>query len=48
VDALLGRASAGVHDQSYWLAAILTLVYASLFFSLATSLFEEKDLLWSE
>ncbi len=48
VTTLLGRASAGIHDRSYLLAATLTLAYAGLLFALAVALFEDKDLLWSE
>ncbi len=45
---LLARASAGVHDQAYFLALALVLVYAGLLFSLAAGLLAGKDLLWSE
>ncbi len=48
VDTLLARASAGIHNLDYLLAWVLTFAYAVLFFGLATSLFDDKDLLWSE
>jgi hypothetical protein len=48
VTTLLGHASAGVHDRSYYLAFAATLVYATLLFALADQLFQEKDLLWAE
>jgi hypothetical protein len=48
VSTLLAQASSGTHDRSYWLAGALTLAYAGLLLALATLLFEEKDLLWSE
>jgi hypothetical protein len=48
VSTLLSRASDGIHDQSYWLALALTLAYASLLSLLATQLFADKDLLWTE
>ncbi len=48
VSTLLNQATAGIHDRSYFLAGVLTLVYAGLLFGLAVSLFEDKDLLWSE
>jgi hypothetical protein len=48
VSTLLGQASAGFHDSSYFLALLLTLAYGLLFFSLAARLFDHKDLLWAE
>jgi hypothetical protein len=48
VSTLLTRASAGLHDRSYFLALALTLVYALLLFALAAQLFVDKDLLWAE
>jgi hypothetical protein len=48
MNTLLARASAGLHDRSYFLALALTLVYAILLFSLAAQLFVDKDLLWAE
>jgi hypothetical protein len=48
VSTLLSHASAGNHNSSYLLAGALTLAYAGLLFGLATTLFEDKDLLWSE
>ena len=48
VDTLLARASAGIHNLDYWLAWVLTCAYAILLFGLAASLFDDKDLLWSE
>jgi hypothetical protein len=48
VTTLLSRASAGVHDGAYFLALLLTLVYALLLFALAAQLFRHKDLLWAE
>jgi hypothetical protein len=48
VDTLLSQASAGIHNLSYLLAWALTSAYALLFFGLAASLFNDKDLLWSE
>jgi hypothetical protein len=48
VSTLLSRASAGIHDRSYFLALAGTLAYAVLLLSLADQLFEEKDLLWTE
>ena len=48
VNTLLARASAGIHDWDYFLAWVLTCAYAILLFGLAASLFDDKDLLWSE
>jgi hypothetical protein len=48
VSTLLVQASSGIHDRSYWLAGVLTLAYIVLLLTVATSLFEDKDLLWSE
>jgi len=48
VSTLLARASAGVHDGSYFLALLLTLVYGLFLFVLAAQLFGHKDLLWAE
>lgn len=48
VSTLLARASAGVHDLSYFLALLLILVYGLLLFVLAAQLFGSKDLLWAE
>jgi hypothetical protein len=45
---LLAQASAGEHGWMYALAWGLTLTYGTLLFSLASSFFEDKDLLWSE
>lgn len=45
---LLSRASAGIHDRSYFLALAATLLYAVLVFGLAAQLFADKDLLWTE
>jgi hypothetical protein len=45
---LLSKASAGLHDRSYFLALALTLVYALSLFWLAAGLFADKDLLWAE
>lgn len=48
VSTLLSRASAGIHDGPYWLALALAGAYAVLLFVLASQLFEDKDILWSE
>ncbi len=48
VTTLLSRASAGIHDGSYFLALGLTLAYAIVLFVLASEAFAEKDLLWPE
>lgn len=48
VSRLLAQASSGIHDGSYWLAGALNLAYAGLLLAVATSLFKDKDLLWSE
>ena len=48
VNTLLAQASAGIYDWEYVLAWVLTCAYAVLLFVLAASLFEDKDLLWSE
>lgn len=48
VTSLLSRASAGVHDRSYFLALGLTLAYAAVLFVLAGEAFADKDLLWPE
>jgi hypothetical protein len=48
ISTLLAQASSGIHDRSYWLAGTLTLVYTGLLLAAAISLFEDKDLLWSE
>jgi hypothetical protein len=48
VSTLLSRASAGSLDRVYFIAGILTLVYAALLCALAAILFQRKDLLWSE
>lgn len=48
VNTLLARASAGTHDWNYTLAWTLTCAYSVLLFTLAASLFGDKDLLWSE
>lgn len=48
VSALLGRASDGIHDSSYFLALLLTLAYGLLLYVLAAGLFRHKDLLWAE
>jgi hypothetical protein len=45
---LLAQASAGHHGRLYVLAWVFNLAYAALLFGLATSLFADKDLLWSE
>ncbi|MFN2182729.1 MAG: hypothetical protein ACK2UU_02000 [Anaerolineae bacterium] len=45
---LVGEASAGIHGREYLLAWGLTSAYALLLFLLATLLFGDKDLLWSE
>jgi hypothetical protein len=45
---LLSRASAGVHDLTYFLALGLTVAYAAGLFLLATQVFAAKDLLWPE
>jgi hypothetical protein len=45
---LLAQASAGHHGRLYALAWVFNLAYAALLFGLATSLFADKDLLWSE
>jgi hypothetical protein len=45
---LAAGASAGIHDRSFFLALALTLTYAALLFGLATQLFADKDLLWTE
>lgn len=45
---LLSRASAGLHDRSYYFALAITLLYSVLLFSLAVQLFLDKDLLWAE
>ncbi len=48
ISTLLAKASLGIHDRSYWLAGALTLVYTGLLLAAAISLFQDKDLLWSE
>jgi hypothetical protein len=48
VSTLLSRATAGLHDRSYFLALALTLLYALLLFGLAAQLFVDKDLLWAD
>jgi hypothetical protein len=48
VSTLLSRASAGIHDRTYWLGLALTLVYGGLLFVLAILFFVDKDLLWTE
>ena len=48
VNALLARASAGIHTLDYVLALALTCAYAMLLFGLAAFLFGDKDLLWPE
>jgi hypothetical protein len=48
VSTLLSRASAGVHDRTYYLALALTSTYAILLYTLADLLFADKDLLWTE
>lgn len=45
---LLSRASANVHDRSYFLALGLTAAYAAALFVLAAEAFADKDLLWPE
>jgi hypothetical protein len=47
VSTLLSRASAGVHDRSYFLALGSTLLFAVLLYWLALQLFADKDLLWT-
>jgi hypothetical protein len=48
VTTLLSRASAGVHDRSYFLALGLTITYGAVLFVLAGEAFADKDLLWPE
>lgn len=48
VNMLLAQATAGVNDWDYVLAWALTCAYAVVIFVLAASLFDDKDLLWSE
>ena len=48
VNTLFAQATVGIHDSTYILAWVLTCAYAVLVFLLATSLFDDKDLLWSE
>jgi hypothetical protein len=48
VSTLLSRASADLHDRSYFMALASTLLYALLLFGLATQLFVDKDLLWAD
>jgi hypothetical protein len=48
LNTLVGQASAGMHGREYVLAWALTSGYAFLLFALAATLFEDKDLLWSE
>lgn len=48
VTTLLSRASAGVHDRSYFLALGLTATYGAVLFVLAGEAFADKDLLWPE
>jgi hypothetical protein len=48
VNTLLSQASAGTYTPSYFMALAMTLVYVVLFFVLAVSFFQDKDLLWSE
>ena len=48
VNTLLAQASAGIHSLEYLLAWVLTCAYAVLLFGFAASLFEDKDLIWSE
>jgi hypothetical protein len=45
---LMARASAGVHDRSYFLALALVFLSALFFFALAAQLLTDKDLLWAE
>ncbi|NIV32175.1 MAG: hypothetical protein GWN58_22650 [Anaerolineae bacterium] len=48
VSTLLARASAEIHNPDFYLAWALACAYAVLLFGLAASLFNDKDLLWSE
>jgi len=48
ITTLLARASAGIHDQDYFLALGLTLAFGAVLFVLAVGSFEDKDLLWPE
>jgi hypothetical protein len=48
VSTMLSRASADVHDRPFFVALALTLVCAAALFVLASQLFEDKDLLWTE
>lgn len=48
INTLAGQASAGIHGSDYMMALALTCIYALLLFTLATALFGDKDLLWSE
>ena len=48
VNTLLAQATAGIHGMDYVLAWVLTCAYAVLLAVLAASLFDDKDLLWSE
>lgn len=48
VTMVLSRASAGVHDRSYFLAWGLTVTYAAVLFAAASEAFADKDLLWPE
>ena len=45
---LFGRASAAIHDRTYFIALAATLLYGCLAFALADQLLDDKDLLWTE
>lgn len=45
---LLSQASAGSHGRNYWIALAVTGACAFVLFSVAATLFMEKDLLWGE
>ena len=48
VTTLFVRASAGIHDRTYFLAVAATLLCGCLAFALADQLLVDKDLLWTE
>jgi hypothetical protein len=48
VATLFSRGSAAIHDRTYFLGLVGTLLYSALAFALADQLLEDKDLLWTE
>jgi hypothetical protein len=48
ISTLLSRSSAGIHDRIYFVSLGLTLLFTLALFGLSTTLFRDKDLIWSE